>query len=64
MKISKGNTTKRKTRKQLRKEKRLEKKAKKNDYFRNKNKPGKFVLLPEHLREKGVSNNEKSEKVH
>lgn len=47
----KGKKLVKKSRKQIRKEKRQEKKAKKNDYYQNRHKPGKFVLLPKNFEE-------------
>ncbi|XP_018561750.1 nucleolar MIF4G domain-containing protein 1 homolog [Anoplophora glabripennis] len=47
------------TRKQLRKDKRKGKKIKRNEFYRNRNKPGKFVLNPN----KSSSNNIKEQKT-
>lgn len=41
------NTNIQKTRKQLRKQKRKEKKVRRNEYYTNRKKPGKYVLNPD-----------------
>lgn len=59
MKTKKEKKVQKKTRKQLRKDKRLEKKSKKNEYFMNRNKVGRFVLRPDDLKDRDVEESSK-----